>query len=279
LKLNIDDLKAVLNKAEELLPEQKAAELEDFKEEIDFPEVLKDLDTLTASIKNGAHRTKEIVKGLRTFSRLDEDALKETDIHENLDSTLLLLQNQIKDRISIEKHYGNIPQIKAFPGPLNQVFMNILANAIQAIEGEGKITITTGLVHSPQSIDDSKNPEIVHSPQSIDHSKNPMDYGLSTMDSKELSTMDSKNNIFISIQDSGKGMSKSVMERIFEPFFTTKDVGKGTGLGLSISHSIIEKHGGKIEVESTPNTGTTFTIILPIHPNNYAKPQALDSIH
>ncbi|MDX2302501.1 MAG: ATP-binding protein, partial [Microscillaceae bacterium] len=236
LKLNIDDLKAVLNKAEELLPEQKAAELEDFKEEIDFPEVLKDLDTLTTSIKNGAHRTKEIVKGLRTFSRLDEDALKETDIHENLDSTLLLLQNQIKDRISIEKHYGNIPQIKAYPGPLNQVFMNILANAIQAIEGEGKITIATEVS------------EVGSQGSGITDTLHP--------------TPDS--SLLIAIKDTGKGMSKSVMERIFEPFFTTKDVGKGTGLGLSISHSIIEKHGGTIEVQSTPGVGTEFRIILPV---------------
>ena len=221
LKLNIDDLKDILGKAEDLIPEEKIAELDDYKEDLEFEDILIDLDEISQSIKNGASRTKEIVAGLRTFSRLDEDAYKEINIHENLDSTLLLLKSQIGENISIEKQYEDIPKFKGYPGPLNQVFMNILSNAIQAIDGDGSVSISTRYL--------------------------PTD-----------------SLLLIAIKDTGKGMSQAIMGRVFEPFFTTKDVGKGTGLGLSIAHSIIQKHKGKIEVESEEGKGSEFRIILPL---------------
>jgi signal transduction histidine kinase len=145
--------------------------------------------------------------------------MKKADLQEGLDSTLVILGSQMKDRIEVIRQYGNIEPIACYPGQLNQVFMNILSNAIQAIKGEGTIRIQT-----------------------------------------------CKNNEYaiIKIKDSGTGMNEEVKKHIFEPFFTTKDVGEGTGLGLSISYGIIEKHHGKIEVESTPGLGTEFIIKLPL---------------
>jgi signal transduction histidine kinase len=156
---------------------------------------------------------------LRNFSRLDESDKKLSDINEGIESTLLMLRNQLKNRIEVIKEFGSIPQILCYPGKLNQVFMNILNNASQSIEGEGEIIISTT-------------------------------YG--------------NKNVFISIKDSGKGMSKKIMDHIFEPFYTTKDVGKGTGLGLSISYGIVQEHNGKIEVKSELNKGTEFIITLPV---------------
>lgn len=225
LKINIEDIKGLLARYEELLPEEKRSEIETYKAEIEYTEVLLDLDSLTASIKNGASRSKEIIKGLRTFSRLDEEARKQVDIAENLDATLTLLHNQYKDRIELVKNYQPTPPISAYPGPLNQVFMNVLANAIQAIEGKGVIELGVGI---------------------------------------QESRLGKKPFVGISIKDSGVGMSPEVQKRIFEPFFTTKEVGQGTGLGLSISHGIIEKHGGHMEVESEVGKGTVFRILLPL---------------
>ena len=177
------------------------------------------LGRLTESCSNGADRIKKIVQGLRTFSRLDEAECKAVDIHEGIDSTLALLENYLKDRIQVHQDYGDLPQVECYAGQLNQVFMNLLTNAADAIEGEGDIWITT-------AVED----EIVR----------------------------------VSIRDSGAGIDPENLKQIFDPFFTTKDVGKGTGLGLSISYGIVEKHGGKIEVESKVGEGTTFTVVVPV---------------
>ena len=131
----------------------------------------------------------------------------------------MLLRHRLKNRISVEKEYGKLPLIECYPGKLNQVFMNILTNAIQAIPGEGVIWITT---------------------------------------------WQQGNEVHISFKDNGKGMTAQVKDRIFEPFFTTKGVGAGTGLGLSISYGIIQKHNGKIDVESEPGKGAAFIITLPV---------------
>ena len=176
------------------------------------------LDRLIASCSNGSQRIKEIVLGLRLFSRLDEAERKSVDLHEGIDSTLTLLEHQMKDRITVEKNYGPLPLVECFAGQLNQVFMNLLTNAVDATEGEGTITITT-------------------------HAEG--------------------DTISIAFTDTGSGISEDARTKIFDPFFTTKDIGKGTGLGLSISYGIVEKHGGKIEVKSEPDQGTTFTITLP----------------
>lgn len=190
------------------------------KDEIELPRIVQEMKGLFNSVKNGANRTSEIVKGLRNFSRLDENDMKRANLEEGLNNTLVILNNKLKNRITIQKEFEHIPEIDCYPGQLNQVFMNILSNACDAISDEGEILITT---------------------RSLDQ------------------------QVVITIKDSGSGMPDHVKAHIFEPFYTTKPVGKGTGLGLSISFGIIEKHRGKIEVESHPGKGTTFTISLPIH--------------
>lgn len=176
------------------------------------------LEKLISSCSNGSQRIKEIVLGLRTFSRLDEAERKSVDLHEGIDSTLTLLEHHMKDRITVEKQYGDLPMVECYAGQLNQVFMNLLTNAVDAIEDEGTITIATRVEN---------------------------------------------DGVAISFTDTGAGISKEAKSQIFDPFFTTKDIGKGTGLGLSISYGIVEKHGGKIGVESEAGKGTTFTIVLP----------------
>ncbi len=146
LSTNLDEIEQVLDIYHEISPanvEEKLKEIEVLKEKVEYREALSEIEKLIESIKNGTKRTTEIVKGLRTFSRLDEDIIKTADIHEGLDSTLILLHNKYKNRIEIKKIYGDIPQIECYPGQLNQVFMNILSNAIDAIENTGTITITT----------------------------------------------------------------------------------------------------------------------------------------
>ncbi|TAH20364.1 MAG: hypothetical protein EAZ08_05850 [Cytophagales bacterium] len=197
------------------------------EKDVSYPEIREEIDELLVSIKRGAERTAEIVKSLRTFARLDEDTLKKVDIEENLDATLVMLHSQYKDRIEIVKQYGKIPPVECLPGQMNQVFMNILMNAIQATEGKGKIFISTAYpsVHADEKY---------------------------------------KNAIEISIRDTGTGMSEEVKNNIFEPFFTTKDVGSGSGLGLSVSFGILEKHKGEIKVFSELGKGSEFVIILPL---------------
>ena len=224
LSINYGELQELLNKYTSLKAgednNQLLQEIEVLKKELDLAYLLEEIPLLLAGIKTGTQRTTEIVKSLRNFARLDEDSLKVTDIHEGLESTLVILRNKLGERISVERQYdAALPEILCYPGQLNQVFMNILNNAIQAIESSGQISI---------------------------HTKRADDY------------------VLVSISDTGKGMDKAVQERIFEPFFTTKEVGEGTGLGLSISYGIIEKHKGKIAVESSPGKGTHFIIHLPI---------------
>ncbi len=223
LKRDLDDIMKLLNMyngaAEKSDPHDEFKNIKNFKDEIDYDFILKEIKQLLNGIEEGAKRTIEIVRGLRNFSRLDESDKKLSDINEGIESTLLMLRNQLKNRIEVIKEFGSIPQILCYPGKLNQVFMNILNNASQSIEGEGEIIISTT-------------------------------YG--------------NKNVFISIKDSGKGMSKKIMDHIFEPFYTTKDVGKGTGLGLSISYGIVQEHNGKIEVKSELNKGTEFIITLPV---------------
>lgn len=178
------------------------------------------LEKLISSCSNGSQRIKEIVLGLRTFSRLDEAERKSVNLHEGIDSTLTLLEHHMRDRITVEKQYGDLPMVECYAGQLNQVFMNLLTNAVDAIEDEGTITIGTRVEN---------------------------------------------DGVAISFSDTGSGISEDAQSQIFVPFFTTKDIGKGTGLGLSISYGIVEKHGGKIGVESEAGKGTTFTIVLPTH--------------
>jgi signal transduction histidine kinase len=224
---DIDDMIQILNRYDKVVEdknlEEQFKEIKRLKEEVDYRFLISEIKSLIEGIREGAVRTTEIVKGLRNFSRLDETEFKLSDIHEGLDSTLLILTNKLKKNIEVIKDYGNIPRIYCYPGQLNQVFMNILNNAIQAIHLEGKIWIKTSM---------------------------------------------DENYVFISIRDSGVGMSPEMQKRVFEPFFTTKEVGKGTGLGLSITYGIIEKHNGKISVISKVGKGSEFIISLPIRQPN-----------
>lgn len=198
------------------------------KREIQY--VTNEIDVLLKGIEEGALRTKEIILGLRNFSRLDENTLKLADIHQGLQSTLTLLSNRIKNKITIKKEFGNIPNIECYPGEINQVFMNILANAVDAINDKGEIRIKTELIH--------------------------VDLG------------ENKQQIKITISDNGQGMTIDEQERIFEPFFTTKEIGKGTGLGLSVVYGIISKHHGTIDVFSRLHKGSSFIIRIPVKQNN-----------
>jgi signal transduction histidine kinase len=204
--------------------EDKLKEISNFRKEIDFDFVKEEVELLIKTIDDGAQRTSEIVKGLRNFSRVDEQDLKRGDIHLGIDSTLMLLRNKL-DNINVIKNYGDIPEIECFMGKLNQVFMNIIGNAIYAIKANR-----------------NKNPK-----------------GVLT-----ITTANAGDNITISIKDNGTGMDEKTKAKIFEPFFTTKEVGQGTGLGLSIVFNIIiESHGGKVEVNSTLGEGSEFVLTLP----------------
>lgn len=238
LKAVIQDLIQVMQAYDELNPDNFLLEfpkLMELKEEMEFHELIEGLSTLTQNISLGAERTANIVKGLRRFSHRDGREPKQTDIHENLDSTLMLLHNQYKDRISIDKQYGNIPFVECFGGKMNQVFMNILSNAVQAIDGKGSITINTTYHENFKSKGHDFN-------------------GEGFLDEPV---------VIIQISDSGKGMPHSIQGKVYDPFFTTKEVGQGTGLGLSISLNIVKQHRGLIEFDSQSGQGTTFSVILP----------------
>ncbi|MBX7230573.1 MAG: two-component sensor histidine kinase [Bdellovibrionales bacterium] len=215
LKENVEKLIVLVD-----IAEKNPSKLEKAKQEADFDYLVSDVPKLIASCEEGARRTRDIVIGLRNFSRLDEAQLKEVDLHEGLESTLQILSGELKNRITVHKDYGSLPKIYCYASQINQVFMNILSNATQAIEGLGDIFIKTQKV---------KN-----------------------------------NKIKISIRDTGQGINLEHKDKIFDPFFTTKSSGQGTGLGLSISYSVIEKHGGDIEVYSEPGKGTEFIIFLPV---------------
>ncbi|MFY0253535.1 7TM diverse intracellular signaling domain-containing protein [Chitinophaga sp. 30R24] len=233
LKLDIADLQELLNRYDELSASQNIpqslASIEAFKKEIDINYIHEEISSLIKGIEDGAARTAEIVKGLRTFSRLDESEVKSIDIHEGLDSTLVLLRNAIPPYVNIVKEYGNLPKIECYAGKINQVFMNIFSNALNAIK--------TKKEHHNEAI--------------------------------SIQTQLEGNFVIITIKDTGIGMSEAVREKIFDPFFTTKDVGEGTGLGLSIVFSIIEKHRGRIIVNSAPGEGAEFIIYLPLNLANH----------
>jgi len=204
-------------------PEKKAI-LEEYKDDQEIDYLQTEITHLLNGIYNGASRTAEIVKGLRIFSRLDEGDVKMADLNEGIDSTMIILNNQL-GKIEVKRQYGDIPLVECYPGKLNQVFLNVLSNAIYAVHkrfGEndgGQIWITTG------SADD---------------------------------------NVQISIKDNGIGIDEQTQRKIFDPFFTTKEVGEGIGLGMSVAYNTIKKHNGSIKINSVPDQGAEFVIILPI---------------
>ncbi|MBH8562908.1 AAA family ATPase [Nostoc sp. CENA67] len=224
-----------------ILARQEAIDLEFLKE--DLPKTLE-------SMKMGANRIRQIVLSLRNFSRLDEAEMKQVDIHEGIDSTLLILQHRFKEkagrpRIEVYKDYIQLPKLECYPGQLNQVFINILTNAIDAIDQEYENSHVSCKL-------DQKNGKVV---QAI------ADLPTIHIRTEQLDF----DRVVIQITDNGPGMTEEVRRRIFDPFFTTKPVGSGTGLGLSICYqTIVEKHRGQLKCKSALGQGTQFTIEIPI---------------
>jgi len=222
LKDHIERLKTCLSAYDETeLPPEIAARIDRIKTDCDYANIVADLGSILSDCYVGAERIRDVVQNLRLFSRLDEAAVKRVDLNEGIESTVRLLSGYYKSGcISLKRDYGEIPQVNCYAAQLNQVWMNLLVNAAQAVgESAGEVRITTRC---------------------------------------------EGRTVIVSVSDTGPGIAHDELKKIFDPFFTTKPVGEGTGLGLSISHGIIERHGGRIEVESSPGEGTTFTVSLPV---------------
>ncbi|MBE8966129.1 PAS domain S-box protein [Nostocales cyanobacterium LEGE 12452] len=213
-------------------------------EEIDLEYIQKDVPRILSSMKVGTQRIRQIVLSLRTFSRIDEAEFKAVDIHESIDSTLMVLQHRFQETtklpaIQVIKDYGTLPLVECYGGELNQVFMNILANAIDALE---EWTIENAQLRIDNLTSGLLTPTIAIRTSLIDDSW-----------------------VKIAIADNGIGMSEQIQKQVFNPFFTNKPVGKGTGMGMFISYQIItETHRGKLECHSIPAVGTEFVITIPI---------------
>jgi signal transduction histidine kinase len=207
------------------LPEQTflaLSPIEELKAQIDYQFLREDLPQLLAESREGIERVKKIVLDLRDFSHGGQGDTEEwalADIHRGLESTLNIVRNELKYKDEVHKDFGTLPMIECMPSQLNQVFLNLLVNAGQAIKQRGVITIAT---------------------RSHEH------------------------DVCVSISDDGVGIAPEHLKRIFDPFFTTKPVGKGTGLGLALSYGIVQKHHGRIEVDSEVGKGTQFRVYLPI---------------
>ena len=192
--------------------------LREFKKRLDYDYIRSDVGSLLLESEDGIDRVKTIIGALRDFSHIGEEEFRLADLHRGLDTTLNVVNNELKYKAEVVKEYCDMPQIECIPSQINQIAMNLLVNAAHAIEEFGKITIKSGY---------------------------------------------EGDWVWFEIRDTGKGMEPAVMNRIFEPFFTTKPVGKGTGLGLALSYSIVQKHHGRIEVESQLGKGTCFRVWLP----------------
>ncbi len=193
-------------------------------DDIELEFLAEDLPKVLDSMNTGTRRIRDIVLSLRNFSRLDEAELKPTDIHEGIDSALVILNNQIEQQIQVVKQYGDLPLVECYPAQLNQVFMNLLSNAIDA------------LTAAPVSVK-----QIVIQTERTD-----------------------SDHVQVMIKDQGIGIPEHIKNKIFDPFFTTKEVGKGTGLGLTVCYEIVQKHGGQISVNSSSEMGTEFIVTIPI---------------
>ena len=214
-------------------------EIQNEIEALDLDFIKEDFLKLLGSMQEGASRIQEIVLSLRNFSHLDKSEQKEADLHEGINNTLMILQNRLREQphraaIQVIKEFGNLPLVECYPGEMNQVFMNILSNAIDAIESRIKE-------------DSSLSPKIQICTTVL-----------------KVNNQQSGDKVLIRIADNGSGISPHIKQRVFDPFFTTKPVGKGTGLGLSISHSIVvKKHKGELRCNSVLGQGTEFVIELP----------------
>jgi len=216
---------------------QPTLKIQEEIQEIDLDFISSDIQKLLGSMQTGADRICTIIMALRIFSRLNESDIKAIDIHEGLNSTLLLLQHRLTPEdqsweIKVIKNYENIPLVTCYASQLNQVFLNLLNNAIDALESRRR-----------ENFPESSIPTI----------------WITTK-------LSSKETVMIQIKDNGIGISQELQSRLFEPFFTTKPVGEGSGLGLLTSYEIIvEKHKGNLICHSSPGQGTEFTVEIPMH--------------
>lgn len=202
------------------LPAEEVALVRLIKDEMNYENTLDDLCSMITDCHAGAERIRDVVQNLRTFSRLDEADFKKVDIHEGLDATIRLLSRYYTSgQVELHRDYAELPLVDCYAGQLNQVWMNLLTNAAQAVGNTGHVRVSTRR--------------------------------------KEQAAV-------VCVSDTGCGIAHEHLKKIFDPFFTTKPVGDGTGLGLSVTHSIVERHGGIIEVESRPGAGTTFIVTIPI---------------
>ena len=203
-------------------PDPKAliAEIDDIRDRLDIDFISRDLPQLMAESREGIERVTRIVRDLKDFSYSGRDeSWKLVDLHAGLESTINIIWNELKYKVTLERRYGELPMIECLPSELNQVYMNLLLNAGHAIADRGNITVSTGV---------------------------------------------EGDEVWVEFQDDGAGISPELRQRIFDPFFTTKPVGSGTGLGLSISYGIINKHHGRIDLDSTMGEGSRFRVVLPI---------------
>ncbi|MEB3826799.1 ATP-binding protein [Phormidium sp. CCY1219] len=226
------------------------AEIAEELEAMDLEFIIQDLPRMLSSMKVGANRIRDIIQALRNFTRLEESELKPVDIHEGLNSTLLILQHRLKGKtgrrgIEVIKEYGTLPEVECYPGHLNQVFINLLSNAIDALEsqrnGDGKVGDRTPKTDEGNS--STPAPTIrIRTEKAEEH------------------------QVAICISDNGSGIERDIQSKIFDPFFTTKQNQKGIGVGLAISHQIVvEKHGGTIHCISEAGRGAEFIVKIPLH--------------
>jgi two-component system, NtrC family, sensor kinase len=219
---HVNSIKRLLSAYNELpLSPTADEEISALKREVDYDSLISDISSIVTDCYNGAERISDVVRNLRLFSRLDEAEVKRVDIHEGLESTIRLLSRYYTSgRIMLTRDYAELPKVECYAAQLNQVWMNLLVNAAQAMgDREGEVRVSTRHVGA---------------------------------------------EVVVTVADTGGGIKPDSLKKIFDPFFTTKAVGEGTGLGLSICHSIIERHGGRIEVESNVGAGTTFEVYIPI---------------
>lgn len=225
----VKDLLSLVRLYQQHYPDPKPP-IQEQLEDIDFDFLSEDLPKILTSMKGGADRIREIVLSLRNFSRLDESGMKPVNLHEGLENTLLILSSRFKGGIETIKQYSQLPLVECAPAQINQVFMNLLCNALDAVEARTEKDMHQSPVPLVRIRTEVLDPEW----------------------------------IAIAIADNGSGIPAAIQDRIFDPFFTTKEAGKGTGLGLAISYQIIAQHQGRIEVRSTPGQGTEFIITLPV---------------
>lgn len=220
LKTYIDRLMRLVDAYESVAGGGDPALLEKVRREADLEFLREDLPSLVQESHEGLGRVTKIVQDLKDFSHVDQAELQDADLNAGLESTLNVVWNELKYKAEVIRELGDMPPVPCVPAQINQVFMNLLVNAAQAIEQRGKIIVRSGLENG---------------------------------------------FAWVEIEDTGKGMTEEVRRRIFEPFYTTKPVGQGTGLGLSISYDIVvKKHGGRLDVSSTPGVGTRFKVWLPL---------------